>query len=255
MRKESIRSLSQMLCIASNFLEKNAIMTPGPVVGDIRGSIGGTTFSRNKGGLYAKVRVTPVNPSTTRQVDVRADFASLISDWRLILSFNQRQAWIDFAAASPILNRLGQSILISGLNWYSRSNIALLQASLARVDDPPPLGLFPPPDGSFAVSDIDAGALNFDIDFDITQPWVSTDGAAMLVYGSKLVSTGVSNFNVPYRFAAAILGDATTPPTSPATVVYPFSGVPAGNQVTAKATIVLPDGTTVQNMQSPYLIA
>lgn len=232
-----------------------AILIPGAMVAEARGSIGGVTFSRNKGGLYAKNRVSGVNPQTTRQTDVRADFASLISDWGLVLTGTQRTAWIDYAAASPILNRLGQSIFISGLNWFTRTNVALLQASLSRVDDPPPVGLFPPPDGVFAVSDIDAGGANFDIDFDITQPWVGTDGGAMVVYGSQLVSLGTSNFDVRYRFAGVILGNSLTPPTSPATVAFPWSGPTGGNKVTARATIVLPDGSNTQNMQSVYLTA
>lgn len=232
-----------------------AILIPGAMVAEARGSIGGVTFSRNKGGLYAKNRVSGVNPQTTRQTDVRASFASLISDWGLILTGLQRTAWIDYAAASPILNRLGQSIFISGLNWFSRTNVPMIQAGLARVDDPPPVGLFPPPDAVFNVSDIASDGLNFDIDFDEAQPWVGEDGAGLLVFGSQLVSRGTANFDVRYRFAGVILGDSITPPTSPATVPYPWSGPTAGSNVTARGTIVLADGSNTQNMQSIYLTA
>jgi len=48
----------------------------GFTYGELRGKIGGTVFSRNKAGAYARARVTPVNPQTVRQQTARYSFGN-----------------------------------------------------------------------------------------------------------------------------------------------------------------------------------
>ena len=54
-----------------------ALIKTGPAVAVISGSVGGTVFSRNKGGAYMRNRSIPVNPQSAAQVVVRAAMAFL----------------------------------------------------------------------------------------------------------------------------------------------------------------------------------
>jgi hypothetical protein len=67
----------------------------------------------------------------------------LTQSWTNDLSVAQRQAWIDYAANTPVTDRLGQSMTISGINMFVRSNVAAFQVAISAgiaptlLDDAP----------------------------------------------------------------------------------------------------------------------
>src|SRR5689334_711787 len=97
-----------------------ALIQMGTVVTDIRNSIGGVTFSKNRGGSYARKKVSPVNTPTPAQAAVRANFGANAKLWSGTLTADQRQAWGFFAQANPLVNVFGNSILVSGLNMLMK---------------------------------------------------------------------------------------------------------------------------------------
>lgn len=111
--------------------------TTGAMVGDLSGSIGSTTASRNKFGQYFRSKVIPVNPNTTRQQTVRAFFATLVSAWNDALTPAQRTAWNLWAQNTTIQGKDGNPINITGQNAYIRFNTARLQVGGTRVDSGP----------------------------------------------------------------------------------------------------------------------
>ena len=115
-----------------------ALITLGSVATDIRNSIGGVTYSRNKGGAYARARVVPLNPQTTAQTTVRANFANNSKAWSGTLTAAQRTAWTNFAAVNPYVNVLGASIILSGIAMFQSLNQILSQIGSAQETDPPP---------------------------------------------------------------------------------------------------------------------
>lgn len=114
-----------------------AILTPGTVIGAISGSIGGQTFSHNKGGPYVRTRAIPTNPNSPRQQAVRVILGTLASAWSNILTDAQRASWNVYADANTILNALGQSIKLTGLAWYLRCGARLLDAGGTAPTDAP----------------------------------------------------------------------------------------------------------------------
>lgn len=235
---------------------RNAIIIPGPMVAEARGKLGGLIFSRNGGGTYAKTMAVPTNPATILQGNVRADFAQLASDWTETLTPIQRDAWIDYAAATPWTNSLGQVINLTGTNWFVKLNAVRLQAALAIVVAPPAVGTSEPQDNSFNISDVtpsDPGPGQIEVTFDDTRPWTTEDGAMMMVYQGQPQSLGVENFGIRYRFSFAILG-AVVPPTSPVTLGTEWF-IPAGGvKHTAQARIMRADMRESARVQSPYLL-
>lgn len=68
----------------------------GFLLGELRGKLGGTVFSRNKSGAIVRAKVTPVNPQTVRQQTARFRFgnASILFQ---NLSVNAKSCWETFA--------------------------------------------------------------------------------------------------------------------------------------------------------------
>lgn len=96
----------------------------------LSGSVGGVTASRNRYGAYLRNRTVPVNPNTPRQLEVRAAFAAATLAWKGLTDL-QRGAWTAYADQTPVLNRLGESITLSGIAMFSAVNSFRLAAGSA----------------------------------------------------------------------------------------------------------------------------
>lgn len=115
-----------------------AITKLGPPIAGIRGTIGGITYSENKGGTYAKLWAPPVNPRSPNQQTERAYLSRMPGLWRA-LSDAQRAAWDTFAAlpAQELFNPLGESYYASGFGWFCKCNVRLLRMARATIQAVP----------------------------------------------------------------------------------------------------------------------
>jgi hypothetical protein len=184
------------------------------------GSLAGTTFSHNRGGLYTRSRSIPVNPNTTFQQAVRTTFGLLSNIWLNILTLAQRDAWDNYASLVLIPDSLGEPRNVGGIGMFQRTNTPRLQAGLARIDDAPSvfnLGDYTAP----TIVSITAPTA-ISLAFTAADAWANATGAAMVVLASRGQNASRNFFKGPYRFAGSILGDTTTPPTSPAAITSPF---------------------------------
>ncbi len=217
-----------------------AIIIPGGGVASISGSLGGVTFSRNKGGAYVRNRTVPTNPGTIFQGAVRSILADLTSRWNDNLTALQREGWDTYAANVLLPNSLGFPRDVGGLAMYVRSNVSRVQALEPRVDDAPivfNLGAFTDP----SISAATASATTIDVAFDNTDEWANEDDSVLLVYGSRPKNETQNFFKGPYRFAEGIFGSSTSPPVSPLSVAMPFA-FSIGQRVFAKFSITRADG-------------
>ena len=101
------------------------------------GSVGGLTFSHNRGGAYVRDRAIPTQPNTFQQVIIKAIFGTLSGLWSSLLTAAQRDDWDLYAAATPLTDKLGQPFFPTGLNMYIRGNTPLIQGGSARIDAGP----------------------------------------------------------------------------------------------------------------------
>ena len=109
------------------------------MITDIRGSQGGTTFSRNTFANYMRNKTSPVNPNTVAQQLVRNRLAAMSQSWGG-LTAAQRTAWIDGAPVwsnnnifNQAINYTGFSLLPHQRNILNRTwpkVVRLLKASL-----------------------------------------------------------------------------------------------------------------------------
>lgn len=209
------------------------------LVTQISGSIGGMTGSHNKGGMYFRARTIPVNPNTPQQARVKAHMAAAASRWSGPGSPVDHEGWEGYAFFTPFLDSLGDSRILSGLAMFCRSAIAAQEMGLAFPDDAPLYNLLT--DTGALEFDADSVATDVDVTFDNTQEWATETGGALSIYASPGQNPTVNFYKGPYRYAGVILGDTTTPPTSPATIALPF-GVNSGQRVFFQARAYTADG-------------
>lgn len=185
------------------------------------GSVGGTTYSRNKSGMYMRARSVPVQPDSAAQLQVRSALTALVTAWKETLTAAQRAAWELYAQNVPVTNPLGDQVNNSGQNWYIGANTPRLQAIAklaftgARVDAGPTTfdrGSFTTPATAYVQ------ATGYQMTFDNTDAWANEDGAVMLIYQGAPQDSSVNFFKGPYRLIGIIEGDSVTPPTSPFTI-------------------------------------
>lgn len=110
---------------------KSALMTQAS------GSIAGMTASRNRGGSYLRARVVPVNPNTERQGQARANMAQIVGAWSVDLSEADRDAWTAYAAATPVIDRLGDQLILTGQQMFIKTQLTRLIAGLGIVNAGP----------------------------------------------------------------------------------------------------------------------
>ena len=180
------------------------IFTPGIAVSQLSGSVGGTTASRNKGGQYFRNRAIPTNPNTTAQQTVRSNLATLSADWSGLTNA-QRQAWLEWARQNPVINNLGNQILLSGQQAYIQLN-SRIKLDGGTVQTTPPITTSP--NGFDTVTqdgDIGLG------DTDLTFTPALDSGNKIMLFACVVNSAGISYVENLYRFIAFSAADQASP--------------------------------------------
>lgn len=105
-------------------------------INELKGSVGGTTFQRNKSGTISKLKPSLVYNPTVNQVSSRQFFNALVGAWSA-LSFANKTLWNAFAASYQKYNYWGVQKNLSGFNWFLSINSNRLLCSLSQLDQPP----------------------------------------------------------------------------------------------------------------------
>ena len=156
------------------------------------GSIGGSTFSHNRFGMYTRARRVPVNPNTTFQQSQRDAFSSASALWRTI-SDAERASWEAYAAATPVVNSLGQTVFLSGSQQFVASASLALRFGMSTTNVAPvtpgraALGM---PTLVLDASANTGVAASFD---------AAAENATVGIFLGDPVSAGVSFFAGPYQ--------------------------------------------------------
>jgi len=109
----------------------------GAAVADARGKFAGNVFSKSRFGAYIRRKSSPTQPRSTKQNSVRSSFSQFAKRWGSTLTEIQRAAWRSLAAAHPVTNVFGNSVILTGLQLYVQVNQNLAQVGVALIDDAP----------------------------------------------------------------------------------------------------------------------
>lgn len=208
-----------------------AIITPGPTVAAISGSIGGTVYSRNKGGAYIRNRSIPVDPNTNAQQNARSIMATQSAAYS-DLTAAQRAAWENWAIQNKVTNALGNQIQLSGHQAYVQLNSRLAHDAQTVLDVPPIVNA---PNGlATVVQDGDIGIGDFDLEFTAT-PLAATE--ELWLQAAVVNSAGISYVRNLFRFIGTSDAAETSPFDNEALVVARFGTLTVGQTVHMRASV------------------
>lgn len=108
----------------------------GMMMTDARGKLGGQVFSKNRAGAYIRTKVTPSNPQTQAQAQVRSNLATLSTGWNS-LTAEQIAQWngsVDDWASTDIFGDIKKP---TGKNLYVKLNVNLLNSGQSPIVAPP----------------------------------------------------------------------------------------------------------------------
>jgi hypothetical protein len=108
----------------------------GPIVSDARNKHGGSVYTKGHSGAVVRRKVSPIQPRTSCQMNVRASFTGLSKAWSA-LSETVRAAWIAFCANNPVKDVFGATVTLTGHQMYVRLNRALATIGVAALTNPP----------------------------------------------------------------------------------------------------------------------
>lgn len=225
-----------------------ALIKFGGGVTQASGSIGGNTFARNRFGNYFRSRTKPVNPQSAGQSLIRSSLAYLAQYWNATLTNSERGSWETYAGSVPGLNRLGESVYLTGFNQFLRSNIIRLQNALSVIEAGPTVLTLPETDPTFAIV-ATANDQKIAVTFDESLPWASEAGAKMYVYAGEPQNKTRNFFKGPWKLAGVIANGATSGDqlSSPFTLV-------TGQKIWCYARIQRADGRLSNPFRSDVLV-
>lgn len=221
-----------------------ALIRFGQGVSLIRGTLGGTIFSRNKSGAIARNYAIPTTQPTQSQNTVRALFALTAVLWSG-LSASARSVWNALAQTSSYINKVGDSAVYSGQQLFMKVNNQLQQVGLTTVLDAPADILQPD------------GLLPFDITIGGGAAVVVSDTAVVpagvvYVLEGTVGSAGKDNFKNAYRQLTVVAAAADWDTLDFETELSAMFGIPvAGQKVAVRAFAV----SLTNGIASPYVMA
>lgn len=173
------------------------------IVADMRNKLNGSVFSKNRYGAYVRTKVTPVNPQTDAQQNVRNQFATASQAWRG-LSEAQRQSFIDAAPAFPVFDIFGNSKILSGSALYNKLNLNLSAAGVGAIDTAPSPAAIPPIIGLSLTATVTGPVMTLTSDTAVVPA-----GTVMIVQATPLYGPGISFVKNKYRQIATVAAAGT----------------------------------------------
>jgi hypothetical protein len=227
------------------------MLAAGTIVTGLSGKMGGLVAASNRGGQYFRARGNPVNPKSDAQELVRGNFASLQGRWSGQLDLEQREGWENYANVVNKVNRVGNTIKLSGANWYTAGNSLKLLAGSPIVDDAPEtlaLALLTEP----GVVSATAATGVVSVQFNSSDLWANESTGHLIVSVSRPVPAGRSSEVGGFRYAGQVDGNGTTSPTTPAAITSPFP-FEVGSKIFVRFIAVTADGRRSPEFRSSSL--
>ena len=167
------------------------------LVSEIRNKLNGSVASKNRYGNYLRNKVTPVNPQTSYQQNVRQTLASISASWR-DLTIAERASWNAGNVNFPFTDIFGDIRTLSGQALFVKLN-----SNLAKIGQPL-IDVAPLPVGFAEIASTDdtgtlaAGAITvLEVELNIaTLP----ANYSLAVYATPPINPGVSFVKPRFRF-------------------------------------------------------
>jgi len=223
-----------------------ALITPGPMAGQISGRLGAIIFAHNRGGPYVRNGTIPITSTTVPSLAAKARLAAVSQSWGA-LTAGQRLAWKLYGMENPSVNRLGHTITLTGHQIHNGINARLLLAGNAVITAPTLLAT-PPPLLTFSITG-DIGAGTTECAFTAT-PVAALD--QVWLTGTVQNSSSIVNVENQSRFIAASAVNQATAWDYQALIEAVFGSLVVGQHVTLFASVF---GSTSGLLSAPLRAA
>lgn len=197
----------------------------GAIVVDGRGKIGGHVMSKNRGGAYMRTKVTPINPQTSFQAEVRARLTQFSQGWRE-LTEAERAAWNTAVNNFTKTDVFGDIKKPSGINLYVRLNSNIELGGGAAITTPPSLATSPSTVEVTITSDASTPTLSAAF----TNSPVPAD-TAYVIEATSQQSPGKSFLKNQYRVLTVLPAAANTPANILAAYTARFGDLIEGQKI------------------------
>ena len=202
------------------------------LVSGISGKLNGSVFAKNRGGLYLRTKVTPVNPQTAAQVAARNLLTSFSQGWKS-LTIAQRTAWNNAVENFQTTDIFGDLKKPTGLQLYIRLNANISNGNGTPITSPPL------PSGAPALTDLSLSAAVTLDTFDVTfAPTPVPADTALYLEATTGLSAGVNNANSLFRTIDAVAAAATSPEDAFAAYTAKFGALVEGQKIFIRAKFI-----------------
>lgn len=169
---------------------------------DGRGKINGSVAAKNRSGAYARVKVSPTNPRTARQLTIRARLTGFAQGFKA-LNEDEITAWNAAVQQWKKTDVFGDLHNPTGLDLYVRLNARLADIGVAAISQPPtPVG----------AEQVIAGALVMNSGGAKTVAYTGATAASTVqVYATPGLSPGIRSYTTYMRRIGTFAGGAASP--------------------------------------------
>lgn len=113
-----------------------AIVQLGVIITNIKGSIGGTTFSNNRAGTTAKQRLVGKRLPNQRQASALNSSVATTVAWNALTS-SQQNVFNAYALANSFTSRYGVTKLLTGFQWFKQLSQTSFYFTGSQLTVPP----------------------------------------------------------------------------------------------------------------------
>ena len=213
-----------------------ALIRPGGLVGQISGRLGGDVYSHNRYGQYVRTGTNPVTSTTSYALAAKARMTSVTQAWQSRTAA-EKLAWNAWATTNPTVNRLGESIILTGHAAYVGINARLMLIGVAPITAPPIEPAPVPLTGVTLAADIGPGDFGFAF---VGTPLAAAD--ALWIEACVLDSTGI-NYVENYLRLVGQSGVAQASPFDPQSFIEARFGTLAVDQIIVAKVYVIDSAT------------
>ncbi len=208
---------------------------------DLRGSVGDTTYSRGRNGLYARKKTVPTQPRSTAQRQVHARFTAITQGYRA-LSDAQQAAWRALGAQMSRTDSLGIAYTLTGGQAYASVNGLLGTLGTAPVSDAPAEAATAPPLPAVTLTANRSGTPTGALAMPLTAA-TAYNGVNVQVYATPPLSAGVHFISDGiYRLIEVAVNLPAAPLDLASAYAAKFGSPPVGSRVAVKLVPVTATG-------------
>lgn len=217
----------------------------GQMISEARGKLNGMVFSRNAAGSFIRAKVSPTQPRTARQQQVRQRLAAASAAWRG-LTDEQREAWKSAALTAAKTNVFGDGRPLTGHQFFVRLARLAQELGVTILTDPPAIRAADAPESLTLTATASPAALSLAF-----SPSPLGTGVHLVVEATDTISPGISNATGKFRQIFVSAAAATSPLNLLTAWQNKFGSLTAGLKVFVRVYAV--DETVL--IPSPVVIA